>query len=45
MKLKPNHPALSEARTIHTKYVRPVGDANVLKSVADNSKKIGRAHV
>ena len=38
MRLKPNHPALIEARTIHTKYVKPVSDAPVLKSVADNSK-------
>jgi len=41
MKLKPNHPALTEARTIHTKTVRPTPASlqrYVLKSVADNSK-------
>ena len=38
MRIRFDHPALSECRTIHTKYVRPVGDAPVLKSVADNSK-------
>jgi hypothetical protein len=39
MKLKPSHPALSEARTIHPKYVFPVdGSRRILKSVASNDK-------
>ena len=40
MRLKPTHPALSEARTIHTKKVIDPATykGNVLKSVADNIK-------
>lgn len=39
MKLKPENPALAEARTIHPKGRRAVDDSrNVLKPVANNSK-------
>jgi hypothetical protein len=39
MKLKPSHPALSEARTIHTKYVFPVdGTKRILKPATTNDK-------
>jgi hypothetical protein len=39
MKLKAQHPALSEARTIHPKQVKPVTDDSVLlKPVAANGK-------
>jgi hypothetical protein len=39
MRLKSNHPALSERRTIHVKYRQPVlPDSNVLKPATNNSK-------
>ena len=39
MKLKADHPALSEARTIHTKSVREVtANSTLLKSAAQNGK-------
>lgn len=41
MKLNPSHPALFEARTIHTKMIREAQDiANVLKPASGN-KKLG----
>jgi len=38
MKLKPGHPALTEARTIHAKRVLPPVVGKILKPVAANSK-------
>ena len=38
MKLKPGHPALVEARTIHTKRVLPPVVGKILKPVSDNEK-------
>lgn len=38
MKLKPSHPALSEARTIHQKYVVPVEGKTILKPATTNDK-------
>lgn len=39
MKLKPSHPALTEARTIHTKKVRQVTpDVVLIKPASDNGK-------
>jgi hypothetical protein len=39
MKLTASHPALTEARTIHTKAIRPVmPDSVLLKPAADNAK-------
>ena len=39
MKLTPQHPALTEARTIHVKARRPVSDSvQLLKPVSNNSK-------
>ena len=38
MKLKPSHPALHEARTIHTRYVVPVEGKVILKPANTNDK-------
>ena len=42
MKLKPNHPALTEARTIHVSARRPVSDSSVLLKPVSNNSKLGK---
>ena len=44
MKLKPNHPALSEARSIHTGHTpaRPVSDAVTLLRPVNSNAKVGK---
>lgn len=44
MKLKPNHPALTEARTIHVSARRPVSDSVPLLKPVSNNSKLGKGN-